>query len=549
MATTPSDTLSHPTSVEEPSVGGTWARAVSLDRLDRDGKAVAKIGGKQIALFRTPDGILACNNHCPHEGYPLREGTLDGGCVLTCNWHNWKFDLRSGANLYGGDRLRIYPTRLEGGAVWVDITDPPAEERQAQALANLRAAFGEHEYDRMARELARFVKAGGDGAAAVAAAIIWSHDRLEFGTTHAFAAASGWLRLHDESRDAETRVLCLAEAVGYMAWDTLREEAHPYPAAMTAWDEAAFLAAIEAQDEAAAIGMLRGALDEGRHFADLERALTTAALAHYADFGHSLIYLVHSKDLIARLGDTVEAPLLMALIRSFVYASREDLIPEFRSYAAAVRSWPEVPGSDRAARLSIDDFRNRSVDKTMAAVVEAASGAAPEAVARALFEAAARNLLQFDTGWEARTDGSVAQNVGWLDFTHGLTFANAARRQCTAFAELWPAALLQMACFVGRNTGFTTETVTIADWRVPDRDAFLARGLARIFDHGEDRYILAAHLLKTVLAVREEVAAGLPPEIEAVALAALNRFLNAPLKRKHVRRTAHQAMAFVALED
>ncbi len=60
--------------------------------------------------------------------------------------------------------------------------------------------------------------------------------------------------------------------------------------------------------------------------------------------------------------------------------------------------------------------------------------------------------------------------------------------------------------------------------------------------------ILAAHFLKTFLAVREEVAAGLPAEIEMPVLASLNRFLNAPLKRKHVRRTAHQALDFVALE-
>ena len=49
----------------------------------------------------------ACNNRCPHEGYPLVEGALDAeSCILTCHWHNWKFDLRTGANHYGGDNLR-----------------------------------------------------------------------------------------------------------------------------------------------------------------------------------------------------------------------------------------------------------------------------------------------------------------------------------------------------------------------------------------------------------------------------------------------------------
>src|SRR6185437_11078509 len=108
--------------------------------------------------------------------------------------------------------------------------------------------------------------------------------------------------------------------------------------------------------------------------------------------------------------------------------------------------------------------------------------------------------------------------------------------------------LLQLACFVGRNTGFTTPAVTVERWRVEDRAAFAERALARLSDHGEDRYILAAHLLKTYLAAENEVAAGLPADVEEILLAAANRLLSAPLKRKHVRRTAHQALEFVALE-
>jgi nitrite reductase/ring-hydroxylating ferredoxin subunit len=525
----------------------TWSPAVPLERLRAEGKAVAKIGAKQIALFLTADGVRACNNRCPHEGYPLREGTLDlttGGCVLTCNWHNWKFDLASGDNLYGGDRLRVYPTRIDDGTVWVDVTEPPAAQRQAEALANLRAACDDHEYDRIARELARLAKAGGDPTDAVAAAIQWSHARLEFGTTHAYAAAAGWLRLYDEATDEETRLICLAEAIGHMAWDVLREPQYPYPDARAAWDEAAFLAAVEAQDEAAAIGRVRGALASGLGFAALERALSAAALAHYADFGHSLIYVLHTGRLIARLGPRVAEPLLLALVRSLAYASREDLIPEFRAYAGARAAWPARDAS--AAVPPPAALRARSVEDALAAVV--ASRAAPEALHRALLGAAALDLLQFDTRWDEQTDGTIAQNVGWLDFTHGLTFANAVRLQCAKFPELWPAGLLQLACFTGRNAAFTAAAPQLDAWRVADRDAFFAQALARVTDHGEDQYIRSAHLLKTTLAVREEIG-GLPPESAAVALAALNRYVSTPPKRRHARRTAHQALAFVARED
>ena len=69
------------------------------------------------------DGELhACNSRCPHEGSPLVEGSLDSGCVLTCQWHNWKFELSSGANLYGGEALRIYPVQVRGDA-WLRLRD------------------------------------------------------------------------------------------------------------------------------------------------------------------------------------------------------------------------------------------------------------------------------------------------------------------------------------------------------------------------------------------------------------------------------------------
>ena len=137
---------------------------------------------------------LACNNRCPHEGYPLVEGALDADCVLTCNWHNWKFDLKTGATLYGGDNLRIYPVKVEDGAVWLDIRDPPAAERAERALEHLELALAEFDTARIARELARLGKAGAEPELALVRVIQGTHARLRDGMTHAYAAAEAWLR-------------------------------------------------------------------------------------------------------------------------------------------------------------------------------------------------------------------------------------------------------------------------------------------------------------------------------------------------------------------
>ncbi len=514
-----------------------WIRAIDLASLHGQGQALVRHEGRQIAVFATPDGVFACNNRCPHEGYPLSEGTLGPGCVLTCNWHNWKFDLTSGANLDRGEGLRIYPSRIQDGAVWLDLTDPPVEVRRAKVMASLEGAFRDEDYERLARDLARLAQLG-DPVEALAAAVGWSWDRLEYGWTHAYAGMADWLRLYDElAPDAENRLICLLEPVAHLAEDCLRQPLHPFAPGARDWDEAAFVAAVEAEDEDQAAALLRGALAAGLHFPDLERAFTRAALAHYADFGHSLIYVAKAGGLIARLGPAVEAPLLLSLARSLIYATREDLIPEFADYAGARKAW----GGDSRAP-SVGDYAGLNVRRALA--LTAAHGEAPPATLyRALLGANARNLLMLDLARQTRVDQPMTENAGWLDMTHGITFANAVRLQCEKYPEIWPEGLLQMACFAGRNDGFTDPAVDAAAWHVADPDAFFAAAIARILDHGQSENIVAVHVLKTTLAARAEAdAAG---ETEGTLLAGLNRFLHSPLRRRHVRRTMRQAMAFV----
>ena len=524
---------------------GTWTRAASLEALKRKGRLVFRTAGRQIALFDTPQGVLACNNRCPHEGYPLREGSLDDRCILTCNWHNWKFDLQSGRNLYGGEGLRTYPVDVRGDDVWIDLADPPYAERRAEILASLAEAREDNAYERMAREIARLRRLGADPLDALREAIHWSFDRMEFGWTHAYAGAADWLTLHDENEgDDETRLACVLESVAHIADDVLREPRHPFPDGVRPWDEEAFVAAVEDEDQGAAVAMLRGGLARGLGFADFERALSRAALAHYNDFGHSLIYVTKAGRLIERLGPGVAEPLLLSLARGLVFATREDLIPEYRGYAKALARWG---GATNGADPAPADWRGLGIGKALARAA-ASSTAPPTRLFHALLGANARNLLTFDAEHQDRVRIPIDDNVGWLSFTHGITFANAVRLQCSRFPELWPPALLQMACFSGRNAPYTVSEENGESWRVEDVDAFLDSAVEGLYDHGAGEFIVSVHLLKTVLAAREELRADPPPDVANLLSAGINRFLHARLKRRQVRRSVYQAMKFVACD-
>ena len=83
-----------------------------------EGRSV-DIGGRRIAVFRTPDGFRAIDHACPHAGGPLADGIVAGGCV-TCPLHGLRIDLDPGEAC--GDatqRVRTYEVVVRDGALWL----------------------------------------------------------------------------------------------------------------------------------------------------------------------------------------------------------------------------------------------------------------------------------------------------------------------------------------------------------------------------------------------------------------------------------------------
>ncbi len=146
------------------------------------------------------------------------------------------------------------------------------------------------------------------------------------------------------------------------------------------------------------------------------------------------------------------------------------------------------------------------------------------------------------------TDKPVQQNVDWLDFSHAITHLNAARKICIDQPHLSASALLQTGCFLGRNAKFVDWQQEVGQWHVEDATGLLDDVLHSMLDHGEPVYIFPAHALKLATAIKQEL--GLNPDAiwKDVALAALNRFINEPVKRKHMRRVVTQASKFIEIE-
>ncbi len=96
-----------------------WIRAAKVSEIE-DGKAIlVNLESKPIALFRAGKELYAISNTCPHRGGPLSEGYLEG-LEVTCPWHAWTFDVKTGAcGTIPDAKIQTYPVKIESGEVFV----------------------------------------------------------------------------------------------------------------------------------------------------------------------------------------------------------------------------------------------------------------------------------------------------------------------------------------------------------------------------------------------------------------------------------------------
>jgi 3-phenylpropionate/trans-cinnamate dioxygenase ferredoxin component len=98
-----------------------FVKVSSLSELPSGSGKTVEISGKSIALFNVNGTVYATDNTCLHQGGPLGEGMLEGD-VVTCPWHMWQYNVRTGENLEDSLlKVETYPVRISGDDVEVEI--------------------------------------------------------------------------------------------------------------------------------------------------------------------------------------------------------------------------------------------------------------------------------------------------------------------------------------------------------------------------------------------------------------------------------------------
>ncbi|HYV85957.1 MAG TPA: Rieske (2Fe-2S) protein [Patescibacteria group bacterium] len=98
------------------------ARCGRADEIPPGGSKVVQVRERAVAIFNLAGTLYAIENTCPHQGGPLGEGYLEENGVISCPWHGWTFDLKTGVSPLDRDvRVGCYPVRVEEGLIVVEL--------------------------------------------------------------------------------------------------------------------------------------------------------------------------------------------------------------------------------------------------------------------------------------------------------------------------------------------------------------------------------------------------------------------------------------------
>jgi nitrite reductase/ring-hydroxylating ferredoxin subunit len=112
--------------LSDPVSDATFVAAARLSDVAPESPVVARVGAYEVAIFSVDGEVHAYENSCPHQGGPIGEGLVEQA-TITCPWHAWTFDLRTGEMAIGSGfaRLRRFETRIQDGFVLVAAEPEP----------------------------------------------------------------------------------------------------------------------------------------------------------------------------------------------------------------------------------------------------------------------------------------------------------------------------------------------------------------------------------------------------------------------------------------
>jgi nitrite reductase/ring-hydroxylating ferredoxin subunit len=407
----------------------------TLDELQQKGCLTGKAGAQPICVFWSDGGAYALDDRCPHMGFPLHRGTVESG-LLTCHWHNARFDLCSGGTLDPwADDVRSYPVEIDDGRVTVVVEADP--DRTAHLLHRLEEGLEQGITLVMAKAVLGLLDSGVPAHEIVRAGV-------DFGTRYRQAGWGAGLTVLTAmanvlpSLDPADQGLALVHGLAFVSRDTRgrppRFPLLPLGAALpTARLDAWYRRFVETRSADAAERTLASAIT-GVDAAAVANVMFAAVTDHvFLDGGHTIDFTNKAFEVLDHLGWGAAPDVLPTLVAQTASAARSEEQGSWRyphDLAGMIRIATATLDERLAAGARGDHFDHHGGVAELAwailaedpahvvAAIDAAisAGAEPEELGRAVAFAAALRITRFHT---------QNDHGDWDEVHHAFTAANA----------------------------------------------------------------------------------------------------------------------------
>ncbi len=132
-----------------------WQKVAEIGELPEGRCKTISAGTKSYALTHIDGQFTAMDNHCPHQGGPLGEGSIEKGaegkCWLRCPWHGWDFDPLTGVSPGGHEDSgqEIFPIEVRDNGIYIGLKKEKPKPRtisdvMAETMSNwgIKSVFG-----------------------------------------------------------------------------------------------------------------------------------------------------------------------------------------------------------------------------------------------------------------------------------------------------------------------------------------------------------------------------------------------------------------------
>src|SRR5882724_9612157 len=120
-----------------------WHRVADIGELPEGRVKTVVAGRKSLALTHYDGAYGALDNHCPHQGGPLGEGSIENG-LLRCPWHGYDYSPLTGTPPPGfTDAPACFPVEVRADGIYVSLPpERPHPRTVSDVMVETMVAWG-----------------------------------------------------------------------------------------------------------------------------------------------------------------------------------------------------------------------------------------------------------------------------------------------------------------------------------------------------------------------------------------------------------------------